>query len=274
MPRPSAYIPLATYPEAAPDAAILNAIAWAAALGRDVHVATFAADIPAVAAPLGGFILNVEGLVRAAEERSTAAAERLRALVGGAGVTAVAPHRTVTGAIPEIAAAEARYHDLALLPWDTGAAMAQDLAQGVVFGAGRPVILVPPAAPAAAPAHVAIAWDESRVAARALADALALLPAGGRVTVLTLRDDKPLSGGDPAQALAGVLRARGIAAAAQDVPRGAADAAITLQEAAIAAGADLLAMGGFGHSRLRDFVLGGVTRGVLSDLRLPVLLSH
>jgi nucleotide-binding universal stress UspA family protein len=47
-----------------------------------------------------------------------------------------------------------------------------------------------------------------------------------------------------------------------------------LQEAALSEGAKLLAMGGFGHSRLRDFVLGGATKGVLSDLRLPLLLSH
>jgi nucleotide-binding universal stress UspA family protein len=49
---------------------------------------------------------------------------------------------------------------------------------------------------------------------------------------------------------------------------------MALQEGALAEGAQLLAMGGFGHSRLRDFVLGGATLGVLSDLRLPALLSH
>ena len=178
------------------------------------------------------------------------------------------------GAALDAAAAEARLHDLSVVPWSSETLLSQDLAQAVVFGSGRPTILVPPSAYPAPLTHVAIAWDGSSVAARALWDALALLPENGRVTVLTIRDEKPLSGPDLASSLASLLENRGYNTAPVDVMLGKRTIAEALQEAALEAGAQILAMGGFGHSRLRDFILGGATQGILNDLRLPVLLSH
>ncbi len=77
-----------------------------------------------------------------------------------------------------------------------------------------------------------------------------------------------------AQALAASLDLRGYDAKAVDLTLDGRSIATALQDAAIAQGAQLLAMGGFGHSRMRDFILGGATKGVLGDLRLAVLLSH
>jgi nucleotide-binding universal stress UspA family protein len=74
--------------------------------------------------------------------------------------------------------------------------------------------------------------------------------------------------------MATALQARGYNATGVAVPDGAASLSATLQDVATARGAGLLAMGGFGHSRLRDFVLGGATKGVLGHLTMPVLLSH
>jgi nucleotide-binding universal stress UspA family protein len=91
---------------------------------------------------------------------------------------------------------------------------------------------------------------------------------------MTVRDEKPLSGANLAALLAASLEKRGYNATALDVMLGDRSVAAALQDAAIAGGAQLLALGGFGHSRVRDFVLGGATKGVLQDLRLPVLLSH
>lgn len=274
----TAYLPLAPDPETAPDGAILAAVGFAGALGCNVQVTTFAISIPQLGSPLGGFLLDVPTLVRAAEDRSKADCLRLHDLVrqaAGGGFTLDVSTRTVVlGAALDAAAAEARCHDLAVVPWSSDTAVAQDLAQAVVFGSGRPTILVPPSAHPVPVTHVAIAWDGSRVAARALWDALALLPENGRVTVLTIRDEKPLSGPDLATALATLLEKRGYQAAAVDVMLGKQTIAEALQEAALEAGAQILAMGGFGHSRLRDFILGGATQGVLNDLRLPVLLSH
>jgi len=67
---------------------------------------------------------------------------------------------------------------------------------------------------------------------------------------------------------------RGYAAKAQNLKLGRKTIAEVLQDVAISEGAQLLAMGGFGHSRLRDFVLGGATKGLLADLRIATLLAH
>ena len=278
MPNRIAYLPLNTYPEAAPDPAILAAVGVAASLGCGLHVSTFAVDVPPTASPIGGFLINVEGMARAAEERSIAECARLQNLIKtGAGPKlnlSIDSHTVVLGAALDAATTEARTFDLALLPWSAETHTAQDMAQSLVFGAGVPVILVPPSSTAGAVNHIAIAWDGSRVAARALCDALPLLAANGRISVVTVQGEKSLSGSSLAQTLRASLERRGYNAMASNITLEGRTIAKALQDAALSEGAQLLAMGGFGHSRLRDFILGGATKGVFSDLRLPVLLSH
>ena len=79
---------------------------------------------------------------------------------------------------------------------------------------------------------------------------------------------------DPAERLGSALRDHGLSAETRSITAEDRPIASTLQDAAMECGAGLLVMGAFGHSRVRDFVLGGATEGILSDLRLPVLLSH
>ncbi len=278
MPNRIAYLPLNTYPDAVPDPAILAATGFAAALGCGLHVATFAVDVPPTVSPIGGFLINVEGMARAAEDRSKAECARLQNLIK----TAAGPEQNlsmvsrtvVLGAANDAATTEARTFDLALLPWSAETVAAQDMAQALVFGAGVPVILVPPSTTADKVDHIAFGWDGSRAAARALSDALPLLAVGGRVTVVTVQGEKSLSGSSLAPALTASLERRGYNARAVNVTLEGRTVAKALQDTAISEGAQLLAMGGFGHSRLRDFILGGATKGVFSDLRLPVLLSH
>ncbi len=274
----NAYLPLSTYPETAPDDSILSAVGFAVSLGCALHVMTFAVDIPHLRSPLGSLLLDVPGLVRATEEKSRADCFRLQGLVREAASlhpnAVVTTREIVLGGVLDAAAAEARYHDLSVLPWTGETLAAQDIAQAVVFGSGRPAILVPPATRPAPIEHIAVAWDASRVAARALWDALALMPENCRITVLTIRDEKPLSAPDLAASLAALLEKRGYTAKPLDIMLGDRTIAEALQDAAVEAGAQLLVMGAFGHSRLRDFILGGATQGVFRDLRLPVLLSH
>lgn len=278
MPARLAFMPLGTYPEAIADGAILAAAGFAATLGFELHVRAYSVDIPQVYSPMGGFLLDVPGLFLAAEEKSKAECLRLKDLLERstekrAGLQ-FSSRQVPVGAVLDLATAEARYYDLSVLPWSDGTLLAQDMAEAVVFGSGRPAILVPPSAHPANVDHIAIAWDASRVAARALGDALSLLPEGGRVSVLTVQDEKPLSGTEVAGSLASSLERRGFTANPCRITIGGKTIAEALQEAALAEGAQLLAMGGFGHSRMRDFVLGGATKGVLADLRLPTLLSH
>jgi nucleotide-binding universal stress UspA family protein len=278
MPDRIAYLPLNTYPADASDDAILAALGLAGTLGCKVQVATFAVDIPPVASPLAGFLINVEGMARAAEDRSKAECERLRAMIEAHATDATTVqfinHTPVMGGAIEMATFESRYFDLTLLPWSANSASVEDMAQSLIFSSGPPVVLVPPTPKVDRVDHIAIAWDESRVAARALGDALRLLEDGGKVTVLTVQDEKALSDSAIAETLAVFIELRGYSAKAVNLKLGGRPIAAALQDAAIAEGAQLLAMGGFGHSRFRDFVLGGATKGVLLDLRLPTLLAH
>ena len=273
-----AYMPLNTYPEAAPDTAVLASVGFATSLGCGLHVSTFAVDIPPVAAPLGGYMINIDGMARAAEDRSKVECERLKTLIERVAKSKlevqILNHRLVLGEVLDAATSEARYFDLALLPWTAETQSAQDMAQTLVFDSGVPVILVPPSTVTGAVDHVAIAWDESRVAARALGDALRILPAGGKVSVLTVKNEKALKSSGIAQTLAAALELRGFNARAVETTLDRRTIAAALQNSARNEGAQLLAMGGFGHSRLRDFILGGATKGILTDLRMPVLLAH
>ncbi len=273
-----AYMPLPTYPEAVENGAIQATVAFAASLECTLQVTAFSVDLPRMSSGLGDYLIDIPGLVHAAEEKSKAECHRLQGLVHQAAKSLLTVHcatRHVSfGAVLESAVAEARYFDLTLLPWSGESGAVQDTAQAIVFGSGRPTIMVPTSTPPASLDHIAIAWDASRVAARALGDALPLLTKGGRISVLTVKDEKPLSGTDLAGALASSLEKRGFSATPVDITLGKRSISEALQEASLSTGAQLLAMGGYGHSRIRDFILGGATKGVLSRLQLPVLLSH
>lgn len=273
-----AYMPLITYPDSAPDNSVEAGLALAKAIGYELHAMTFPVDIPRVSTPIGGMLINIPEMIRTTEEASQARCRHLQAFLSEKAGAHTKVHFSMRESQPgptgDAAAYEARYFDLALLPWSKESPVVSDFAQTVVFGAGRPSILVPAGVTSAPIKRVAIAWDASRVAARALADIMPLLPDDCRITVLTVQDEKPLMGTGIAESLASSLQERGYRAEAHAVALGRRKIAEALQEAALDAGAQMLAMGGFGHSRIRDFVLGGATKGVFADLRLPVLLSH
>ncbi|QDZ01542.1 universal stress protein [Nitratireductor mangrovi] len=273
-----AYMPLTTYPDIAPDDSVAVAVTLAAAFECELHVTSFAVAIPRVSTPIGGLLVNIPELVRAAEDDSRARCHRIQAFVRDNATAALNVQCSMEQSEPsstgDDAAEEARYFDLVLLPWSKDSSAIREFGQSVVFGAGRPSILVPADVDETPIKHAAVAWDGSRVAARAVADLVPLLTDDCRITVLTVRDDKPLPGPDLAQKLAASLGRRGFSAEVCTVDRGNRTISEALQEDAIKNGARLLAMGGFGHSRVRDFILGGATRGVFADLRLPVLLSH
>jgi nucleotide-binding universal stress UspA family protein len=277
MTRPIAYMPVDTYPEAAPDADILTTMAYAEAQGIGLHVTTFAVDVPPVAMPAES-VVSLEAMARTVEERSTAECDRVKALLerapGPGHEPQVTRRRVHMGAAFDVASVEARYFDLSILPWSAKRVAGHDLAQALLFGSGRPVVLVPAGTSNKRVDHIAVAWDESRAAARALGDALPLLSRGVRISVLTVGDEKALRDSAMSESLAAALARRGYEVQAVDLALGGRTIGAALQAGAQEQGAQLLVMGGFGHSRLREFFLGGATQGILTDLKLPVLLSH
>lgn len=274
-----AFLPLATYPDANSEAVAANAVAVAVQLHADLHALALHARIPEVNTAFSHLLMDVPARIREAEAISRQNGGKLLARVVEEGTRQGGTVTTASEAVllalqGEVAASHARYFDLGLMGWEPNNATARMIAEAMVFGSGRPVVLLPDSANAATIEHVAIAWDGSRVAARALADAQPFLAHASKVHVLTVVGEKPLKPSDDGERLAVSLRRRGLnadfaAINAEDCP-----IAVTLQDQAIERGADLLVMGAYGHSRVREFILGGATEGVLSDLRLPILMSH
>lgn len=182
------------------------------------------------------------------------------------------------GAVP----LAARYCDLTVVtqtdPDETYALQAPQLAEDVLLLSGRPLLLLPYAGESrVAPARrVLVGWNGSREAARALHDALPLLQRADSVQVAVFESpqDAGLDHGDMPGADIGLWLARHrvkVDVAYVPVKVGAGEA---LLSQAADASADLIVAGGYGHSRLRETVLGGVTRTLMRSSPVPVLLSH
>ncbi len=140
-----------------------------------------------------------------------------------------------------------------------------------LFDSGRPMLLVPNLPTADLGTTVAIAWNRSREAARAVGAALPLLTAAKKVVILTARE--PDGEVEPSE-LATYLALHGVDARTWAFAPGPGSLGGALLEEAGKAEANLLVMGAYGHSRLREMVLGGVTRSILADADMPVLLMH
>ena len=192
-----AILPLVTYPDCNSDAVAANAAAVAEYLGADLHAAAFNADIPDVSNAVSRFLLKLPELIKEAEAVSRARGDRLLGLVKEQAASRKTQLTTSTSTaalalLGEAAAAEARYFDVALLGWEAGNPTSRASAEAIVFGCGRPVILLPELTNIGKIDHVAIAWDGSRAAARAVADSARLLENAATVSVLTVVDEKPL----------------------------------------------------------------------------------
>jgi nucleotide-binding universal stress UspA family protein len=145
----------------------------------------------------------------------------------------------------------------------------------LLFGAGVPLILTPPEWKRAHKVHKAVvAWDGSRVAARAVRDSLALLAEADAVEIISVHGEKDIDGEASAADLAQHLKRHCRAVSAHGLPVDVDGVAATLSAHARRSGADLLVMGAYGHSRLREFVLGGATRDRLAQVEIPTLMSH
>lgn len=150
-----------------------------------------------------------------------------------------------------------------------------DVIEAVLFGSGRPVLIVPYIHVLPQLRTVLVAWNEGRPATRAIADALPLLQMADRVEVVTVSDSSPRGGWHAsADMMAQHLAQHGIKADLKTLARGDVDIGNTLVSYAADVSADLIVMGAYGHSRLREIVLGGTTRTILQSMTIPVLMAH
>lgn len=271
-----------TYPDATPDRALRSGVALARRLGGALTLCAVRADIPALRNPIANAVLSLDALAEEEESRSAATAQLAAGCVAiaaaEAGVTAHPQPITVRlYEEGEAVAAIARTHDICLLPIGPLVAADRALAEAVLFGSGRPVLVFPEDVEVVASADlgtIAIAWDASARAARAVADALPLLRRAGTVRIFVATHEKP--GALPGRAgdLVRHLAAHGVDAILDERPADGRPIGRMLSDYVRDHAVDLLVMGGFGHARLRQFILGGATSSMLESPPCPLLMSH
>ena len=202
--------------------------------------------------------------------------------VGNLGVqTEVRVVESVLLAPSPMATMHAHYADLIVVPSaaDAGAdsGLAHEYFVNLLIGSGRPVLVVPPKYHAkSAPKRAVIAWQPSRETARAVHDALPLLKSAESVDILVIEPEigEFAHGDQPGADIATHLAKHGLKVQVYVRPRMGHSVAVSILQHAKEVGADLLVAGGYGHSRFREFMLGGVTRDLLRATHLPVLFSH
>lgn len=266
--------------------------AFALARQRDGHVAVLVPQpdprnaIPMVGEGVSGMMVSDIMKVMDEENRHRVAQARILfdAAVAQAGATVVvhppgpggvtASFQEADGIPEDAVVAAARVSDVAVFPSvsgdrDTATVLALE---ACLMGSARPLVVAPAATPEVVARRVAVAWNASAESTRSVALALPVLCAADQVVVLTAETGK--TAGSAAQGLLDYLAWNGVHAQAQMVEVKGEAVGAALLRTALGAGADLLVMGGYGHSRLRELILGGVTRHVLGHAQIPVLMAH
>ncbi len=230
----------------------------------------------------------VQEIIDAAKDAADNAGERalanLERAAGAAGVPmvkgaegpgeAAAHFCDVKGHFDQVVSRRSRLSDLVVFlagPGDQGAGVSAAL-QACLMDAGRPILLAPQEAPKSVGTKIVIGWDGSVESAHAVMAARPFLTAASEVEILNVSKGDL----DPtlADMLADYLALHGVETREHLVDPGHKPIGEVLLDEAAREGADLLVMGGYGHSRIRELLLGGATRFVLSHASVPVLLAH
>jgi len=257
-------------------------VALALAQAHDAHLtclyAVDAAPLPAAAAEAGQVL--IEAHARMLREMRAGGRAAYDALARSSGYAKLEWRETEDDALGAVAL-HGRYADLVVIgqkneEWASG--IGREFQEKIPLAAGRPVLVVPYAYEKRPIAErVLVAWNAGREAARAVRDALPLLQRAKQVVVAAFdpQGTPGAHGEQPGADVALYLARHGVKVEAASRPgSGDVDVGNLLLSLAFDARADLIVMGAWGHSRLHELVLGGVTRTVLQSMTVPVLLSH
>jgi len=226
---------------------------------------------------------NLDRLYRGIESSIEEAAGRLHALCKTLGREhgIEIEWRDVDGAALAVVPEHARYADLCVLgpnEANDGASVGYTFSEQLLFVTGRPLVFVPSSGSfKTLGRHIVVGWNASRPATRAVSDALPLIERAEQTTVITIdsADFADRDGAPAADRLVAHLKRHGAAVEAvklKDIPAGSIAAA--LQAEANALGADLIVTGAYGHPKIWERLVGGVTRDLLDRMNFPILMSH
>jgi nucleotide-binding universal stress UspA family protein len=192
----------------------------------------------------------------------------------------IAYNSRAMAAVPADAAASviasARLHDLTIVlqPEPERQTFDNDMPQEILFESGGPVLFVPYVHKGPLEARrIGIAWDGSRLAARALRDAAPFLTRAQAITIISINKVQAPTEAS-AQTVSAHLARYGVPVRIQQMDADRADIQPSILSIAADDGLDLIVMGGYGHSRLQERILGGVTRGMIETMTVPTLMSH
>lgn len=190
-------------------------------------------------------------------------------------VECYSPSATVLGAAT-LFARIARHFDLNIVEQAGEKSLEYDhIIEAALFESGRPMVVIPyiHSEPVSLK-RVLICWDGSKPSARAIADALPLLQKAGGIEVITLAEKGKVTEDFPGIEISQHLARHGLKINLKRIDVEQVDVSNAILSYAADVSADLLVMGAYGHSRMREFVLGGVTADILSSMTVPVLMSH
>lgn len=220
------------------------------------------------------------GLVRAENKRLNALAETVaksaQADAAAAGVicSTETPHLAYHQLLA-LFAQQARLHDFTVLDAEAEAIHPdRGLIETLLTGSGRPLLIVPPGRDAFRCRRVILAWDGGAKAARAAGDALPFMRAAEAVEIVSVAGEKDLRDTIQAVDIAPHLARHGAKVTVHSVTAAGGNVADALRDAAERLEADMIVMGGFVHSRLREMVLGGVTQSLLRKSPVPLFMSY
>lgn len=269
---------LTSYPDPTPVAVIDRAVSLASLLGA--HIAAVSCEVH-VQVP-GSFLAgagNVGAIVASEAHKSRKNAQDLLATFESTAQKSGVAHelvldRCLSSEVPGVLVEYARLRDLAIVP--VPESYDQWYAESIIFGSGRPTVVLPEASASREFElnRVLVGWDFSRAAARAISDAIPIMEKAREVCILTVTNEKTISSRRSSSELAKNLSKHGIDVVVEEADAAGRAIGRVFAEQVASRRADLLVMGAYGHSRFREFVLGGATRSILTKPPIPVLLSH
>lgn len=267
-------------------AAARNALAYAEALNPEGNTSAlmfgFMANYPAsyyAEAPVDLWL----ALHERAEHAAATMEDHLKAQLAKMGSHAdLRRSNIMSGEEGNTIATQGRYADVTVIGWSAKTDedrnrtdLQKTLFEAALFNSGRPVLLVPEQfTRMGTPKRVLIAWRPEREAVRAVNDAISALKSAEQVRIVVINNGSSMAEKSPGDDMARHLARHDVKVDVKHVPSNGEPVHTVLLNEARYLGADLLVMGGYGHSRTGEWLFGGVTRDILSTTDIPLLMSH